>query len=501
MNDARTPLIRLASLIALGAFAPACGNLSPGGDSGAEDSDPTVAETGTDDTGQTPTEGGGIQDATIFDVQMGKIPDKTLVEIKGVVVTSPIFVDKKMNGNFFIAEAAGGAFSGIQVFVYPDVIGELESEGNLPAVGDIIDIRALYSEFFDYSELTLANVADLTITGAGKVPPAASVKAADIATGGAKSEDYEGCLVQIEGAKVSAPVIEFGEFEVDNALKVDDLFFLPSPGPQPPVDTTFTALVGLVTYSFEEFKLAPRSCADYQGWDGCSEPVDTDTTTGPAAEVTIYDIQMGKVPDKSPVSVKDVVVTSPVFFDKNMNANFFLAEAGGGEYSGIQVYVYADVAAELQAADALPKVGDKVDIDATYSEFYDYSELTLSAADNLVITGAGTVPAPSVVAPADLATTVVDPNDATKNTHGPKAEAYEGCLVTVEDVTVVAPVVDFGEFQITGGLTVDDLFFVPNPGPQPAQDEAYTSITGLLAYSFSVFKLEPRTADDLVKAP
>ena len=118
-----------------------------------------------------------------------------------------------------------------------------------------------------------------------------------------------------------------------------------------------------------------------------------------------------------------------------------------------------------------------------------------------MITGTGTVPAPSVVAPADIATTVVDPNDATKNTHGPKAEAYEGCLVTVEDVTVTAPVVDFGEFTVTGGLTVDDLFFVPNPGPNPAMDDAYTSITGLLSYSFSVFKLEPRTADDLVKAP
>ena len=36
--------------------------------------------------------------------------------------------------------------------------------------------------------------------------------------------------------------------------------------------TKFTALVGQMTYSFEEFKLAPRTCADYQGWDGCVDP-------------------------------------------------------------------------------------------------------------------------------------------------------------------------------------------------------------------------------------
>ena len=170
--------------------------------------------------------------------------------------------------------------------------------------------------------------------------------------GGAKAEDYEGCLVQIDGAKVTAPVVMYGEFEVDGALKVDDLFFVPNPGPKPAVDTTFTALVGQVTYSFDEFKLAPRSCADYQGWADCTDPVDptADPTTDPTGgnvAATIYDIQMGMVPDKTYVDIKDVVVTSPFFTDAKMNGNFFMAETPGGEYSGIQVYIFADTAAEL----------------------------------------------------------------------------------------------------------------------------------------------------------
>jgi hypothetical protein len=488
MNHARTPLALLASFAFGGLALGGCGNLTPQTtDTNAESGtgSEATATAGESDDSDTPT-GGGIETVTVFDLQKGEVTPDKLVSLKDVIVTSPIFYDKDNNGNFFIAEAAGGAFSGIQVYAYADVMAELDAEGKLPAVGAVIDIRAMYKEFFDYSELTLGAPGDLTITGAGTVPPPATVTAAEIATGGAKAEDYEGCLVQIEGAKVSKPVEMYGEFEVDGVLKVDDLIFLPSPAPKPPVDTTFTKLVGQVTYSFEEFKLAPRSCADYQGWD-CTEPVDpTDTTTGENVAATIYEIQMGMHPDKTYVDVKDVVVTSPFFKDKNGNGNVFIAEAAGGEYSGIQVYIYADVTLELEAADKVPKLGDVLTISGQYTEFYDYSEITLSKADNLTITGTGTVPDPAVVAPADIAT------------GGSKAEAYEGVLVQVQDVTVTAPVVEFGEFTVTGDLVVDDLFFLPEPGPSPAMDQAYTSITGLLAYSFEVFKLSPRSLDDLV---
>ena len=192
---------------------------------------------------------------------------------------------------------------------------------------------------------------------------------------------------------------------------------------------------------------------------------------------------MGTVPEKTYVDLKDVVATSQVFYDKKMNANFFIAEAGGGEYSGIQVYVYADVAAEL--GDKLPKLGDKLTISGQYVEFNGLSELTISKAANVNITGAGVVPDPTVVAPADIAM------------GGDKAEPYEGVLVQVENVTVTEPVVMYGEFKVTGDLIVDDLFFVPNPGPKPAMGDKYTSITGLVAFSFDVFKLSPRDLADL----
>ncbi|HEY0137613.1 MAG TPA: hypothetical protein VGB85_26190, partial [Nannocystis sp.] len=410
-------------------------------------------------------------------------------DLKDLVVTSPIYYDKKSNGNFFVSEAGGGPFSGILVYAYADVIAELDAEGSLPAVGDKIDLRATYTEFYDYSELTLSAGVDLKITGAGTVPAPTTVTAADVATGGPKAEDFEGCLIQIAGAKVTAPVADFGEFQVDGVLQVDDLFFIPNPGPKPPQDTTFTNLVGQLTYGFEEFKLAPRSCADYQGWDTCTEPVDTDTTTGANVPSTIYEVQMGNVPDKTYVDLKDVVVTSQFFTDAKDNGGFFIAEQAGGEYSGIQVYVYADVAAALTTMNLVPKLGDVVTVSGQYTEFFEYSELTLSKVENLTITGTAAVPDPAVVAPADIAT------------GGAKSEAYEGVLVSVEGVSVTAPANQYGEFTVTGELVVDDLFFAPDPGPEPMSGDMYTRITGLLTYSFEVFKLEPRDLADLQKAP
>ncbi len=481
MTFTRSPL-----LLALTALVPACGVFSETSDSAGTEA--TASGSASDSTG------GGGQTVTIYDIQQGKVPVDLVVELKNVIATSPVYFDKNMKAFMFVSEAEGGPFSGIQVYIYDDVAVELGA--GLPKMGDTLSLRATYTEFFDLSQLTVSAASDITITGPGTIPTPSVVTAADITTMGPKAEDYEGCLVQIVDAEVTAPVVEFGEFEVDNALKVDDLFFVPSPGPKPAMGTKFTALVGQMTYSFEEFKLAPRTCADYQGWDGCVDPDPTgDPTTGDPTTgdptggnvaATIYDIQMGAVADKSYVDVSDVVVTSPFVTNEKGAGYFFIAESPGGEYSGIQVYVFADIAAELLAANQLPKPGDKIDISGQYTEFFDVSQISLAKTANLTVTGTAPVPAASVVAPGDIAT------------GGPKAENYEGCLVEVKDVTVTA-LGQFGEFTLTDGLLVDDFFFVPNPGPKPAMGAAYSSITGLLAYSFEQFKLSPRTFDDLVQ--
>lgn len=491
MNDVRTPLSlrrlvgrRMVASLALGAVLPACGSLSPNNTSETgnfEDGDGT-ADTGAD-TMNTPTEGGGVlDDATIYDIQQGKVPDKTVVHLKDVVVTSPAYFSKDGEANFFIAEKEGGEYSGIQLYVYSDVSAELEADGKIPAVGDVLEVRGMYQEFFDYSEMTLQSAGDLTITGSGPAPTPTTVTAADIATGGAKAENFEGCLVQIENAEVTAPVVMFGQFEVDGVLQVDDQFFLPSPGPKPPMGTKFTKLIGLLTYNFEEFKLIPRTCDDYQGWDGCMvvDPTsDTnDNCSDAGGDYTIFQLQQDEVcPNTAGVTVTGAVVTSGLTFKKD---GFFIEDPAGGEYSGIFVYVGANNALMVDV-----KPGDIVTVSGTFDEFYAASQLEATSVE---ITGTGTVPAAEVVDPADVAT------------GGPKAEAYEGVLIRVENVTV-AENLDFGEWTVDGGLRVDELFFALNEWTEPSPGTKYDSITGPLAYNFDNTKISPRDAADLVSTP
>ena len=77
--------------------------------------------------------------------------------------------------------------------------------------------------------------------------------------------------------------------------------------------------------------------------------------------------------------------------------------------------------------------GDVVTITGEYDEFFEESQITITSIDGLAVSGTGTIPAPIDVAPTDV---VVGAD---------MAEAYEGVLVQVEDVTVVANDLDFGE--------------------------------------------------------
>jgi cytosine/adenosine deaminase-related metal-dependent hydrolase len=158
-------------------------------------------------------------------------------------------------------------------------------------------------------------------------------------------------------------------------------------------------------------------------------------------------------------------------------------DEAGGPFSGIAVFFGGGGASY---ADDMPvEVGHEVRIDADYTEYFDLSELEMPSFTFLAVS---TVPAPAVVAAADIAT------------GGGLAEEYEGVLVRVSgvSVTVVNPdaPMDFDETELTGGLRIDD-------GAYSALDNTFTlgqsfaSITGVHSYGFSNFKLLPRSAADL----
>ena len=196
------------------------------------------------------TTGGGMTDP-IYDSQMGKYQLMDPVTVEGVIATSGLTF--KQDG-FFVQDPNGGEYSGI--FVY---IG-----GNKVAVapGDVLTIAGTYDEFFTYSEIKIAKPADIIKTGTAPVPAPAVVTSAEVATGGAKAENYEGVLVQVKNAKVSDAVDMNGEFIVDTKLRVDDLFFAKVDWVAPKIGDTFTTITGPLAYTFDNFKVAPRTLAD-----------------------------------------------------------------------------------------------------------------------------------------------------------------------------------------------------------------------------------------------
>jgi hypothetical protein len=86
----------------------------------------------------------------------------------------------------------------------------------------------------------------------------------------------------------------------------------------------------------------------------------------------------------------------------------------------------------------------------------------------------------------------------------PGAIPYRSLLVEVLNAKVTAGNADdpkdFGEVMLEGGLRLDDQFLVwGTTMPRPKKDDVFSAIRGILTWTFSQEKIEPRTPADFVK--
>ncbi len=193
---------------------------------------------------------------------------------------------------------------------------------------------------------------------------------------------------------------------------------------------------------------------------------DTDTDTDTDVGTSCADVQnYSGVSEGDIVTLTDVCATSQV---ANNGMGFFVQDDGGGEYSGLFVYL-GDVVVEVEA-------GDMLDVTGEVTEYYDLTELSVTDASDVAITGTCTPAATTLQsAPADF-------------------EAYESVLVTVLDINVTSDADEYGEHTTDfGGMTIDDMFYTFEGG----NGDNVSSITGPLNYNYSVFKIEPRSAADV----
>ncbi len=218
---------------------------------------------------------------------------------------------------------------------------------------------------------------------------------------------------------------------------------------------------------------APNAGQEDSDADGIGDACET-----PA--LTIYDIQDPSrplhPPEGAPVAVRGVVVTAiHATGAAGTIRGCWVQEPGGGPYSGILAFVGSDPGVSI---------GDVVDVSGVRGEYFDASQIGSAVVMRI---GPGAPPAPETVLPSDVGTGRV------------MAEAYEGVLVAVENVTVTNANPDapssYNEFLLDGALRVDDLLYLI--APPPAVGTTFRRLAGVMHYSFGNHKLLPRSASDV----
>lgn len=217
--------------------------------------------------------------------------------------------------------------------------------------------------------------------------------------------------------------------------------------------------------------------------DDCADALNPGPTPCPAPGFGIPDLRNPAAPDYpgvgAVVSISGVYVTA-VRPPSGGSNGFYVQDTSLAPYSGIFVFT--------QTTTPSVQVGNRVTVSGTLEEFFDFTELS---APIVTIEDPGTaLPfAPIAIAnPADIAT------------GGSMAESHESMLVSVGAVTILtqnanAPQ-DFDELIVTGGLWVGDELFEAIDNTCPVGTN-FSSLTGILGYSFNNTKLAPRDANDV----
>jgi len=401
-----------------------------------------------DDTGG--GDGGSIGGAvSCADMQQGSVATDSIVTLTDVVVTSPITLDGK---GFFVQDPGGGAWSGMYIYLQ-GTFTDLYLQ-----VGDRVSITGTYTEYYDYSELGVTSMDDIQVTGTADVTVTPVTDTTDM-------EQWEGCLISLADQTFLTCPSSYGEVETSSGLKANDAFFAMD------VDrnSTVNELVGTVEYSFSEFKIDPRSTDDLVGFtagDGC-------TWTIPDIHQAAADAQAAdpKGQVRFSAAVSGVIATSGL--TTSGTPGFFVQEAGGGEKSGL--FVYLDKKIDTSAMDIQP--GDVMDLTGDATVYYDFTELAIYDAADINLTGdtAKVTATPLSTAPADW-------------------NFWEGALVTIDSPTATEPENTYGECPLDWGIVIDDWLtsYTATAGT------TWDSITGEITYAYSQVGIQPRSAADLV---
>lgn len=179
------------------------------------------------------------------------------LSIADVVVTSPlVYVSSSLRG-YFVAEAAGGPWSGILATFGKDDDPQL-------VVGDVVTVTG---DWLEYRCLTELKGATLTKTGTGTVPAPAALDVAQLVADPAYGEQFEGVLVTVGAQTVATPPSDANHWQatMESGLQLGGSAFYHYGDMPMAAGTAFASVTGVLTwnsYDPAHYELLPRSASD-----------------------------------------------------------------------------------------------------------------------------------------------------------------------------------------------------------------------------------------------
>lgn len=214
------------------------------------------------------TEAGAPEAVSIYDIQFTTDPSGDS-PLAGTTVLTGGIVTAFWEDNGFWIQNNSGPWQGIYVFAPNQTLIE----------GDSVVLTAQVTEHFGMTQL--ANVTGLSVESTGNQVPAPT----PISTADANTEAFEGVLVQVSAAEVVNPNSGFGQFIVNDgsgeALINRNIYdFFVTQG-------EVLDITGPTYYSFQEYKIKPRSAADVQP--------SLSTSARRAADLTVFPVPAADV--------------------------------------------------------------------------------------------------------------------------------------------------------------------------------------------------------------
>jgi hypothetical protein len=393
------------------------------------------------------------------------------VTVKGVVVTSPRFdafkntndPTKNLHG-YYVADASGGAWSGILVTVPA-------SQNTEFAVGDTLDVSG---QLLDYYCNTQISADSITKIGTGTPPAPLQVNAAD-----AVSEALEGVVVSLQGVEVirqktSSSGTPIQAFEVkgqdETAFELAADFFRPlgvAVGGKYHV-------TGVMKFAFGARQLHPRNAGEVVF------AAEVGTTTIVAIQSAAASTACTGIFAGLPAKLTATIASAKHFATGDLDG-YYVTDGTSEPFSGLQVTV-------AKSANTNFAVGDVVEINGVHRERFCMTQFD---ATSITKTGdGGTVPAPVVLA-----------NDISQADF----EKYEGMLVEFNNLTIGerhthAQSSEYAKPFTTNATPMIDWTLLSGMNVIPPVGTQLSALRGFVRESFETRRVCPRTAEDMVTA-